>query len=216
MSDLKDYLSDLTRYGTWRVHALAGGVLASLTLAVYLGVVAPARRASERLDEERSAMASNAQEKGNLQASIDQHRARIAALERQLRSIVELKPATYLNRRRSELTDLFERVGLSLSDMKAGEHKDNGQFGAVSLSMSGAGSYGAVVSFLRTLHHEFRDVEVTGLEVTAPADREKGAAHFSLQMTWFTLPEKSGPSAPGGAVSADPAGGGGLQSGGKG
>jgi hypothetical protein len=57
--------------------------------------------------------------------------------------------------------------------------------------MSGEGTYPAVLTFVRSLHENFKDVEVRQLDIKSAVLARESLPTFSVDMVWYTLPENT-------------------------
>lgn len=170
---------------TWGVHVAGGTLVLALTGAGLLLGVRPVQQRSEEL----RAVAASINETDERARSSEQSAARLIALKDQLddelRRAVRLLPANRVNERLSEITTRAESHGLTVEQIVPGAPTVVGRFVAVSVRIGGACGYPDVTSFLGALHEEYRDLAVTGLQITGQPGQPDQKTTYTVDFVWY-------------------------------
>jgi Tfp pilus assembly protein PilO len=175
-----------------RVHALWCGVLLASTALVYFAGIAPLIKERSHLREEKQRLAAKREERKLIEQRGKATYAELHEVERKLESAVKLKPPQQINRRLESIIALVENSGLALTEHTPGQAVSGKQYGYVPIRMTGEGTYPAVLAFVRSLHENFKDVEVRQLDIKSAVLARDSLPTFSVDMVWYTLPENAG------------------------
>jgi len=115
-------------------------------------------------------------------ASLQTLQRRLGALQQQISdNPLHLQPASAINKRLGELTDLAAQLGLRMEDVQPGKISTTARFETVSIHLAGTGNYRTCVQFLHRLRTGFPDTSVTSLQLTGnPSDPAAAASSNSI------------------------------------
>lgn len=168
------------------VHAAGAGVGLALAGALYVGVIRPAHSARSNAIQQRSAVSELTGELTTVENDINNTRAQIDALQKQLSTAVQLQDPSRLNRYVTDVMRLATKSKLSVLEAPQGDYRPaHPDYGRIPIALEGTGQPADVLAFLDTLHEACRDIEVVGVELAASGD---GPSRYRVAMEWYTLP----------------------------
>jgi Tfp pilus assembly protein PilO len=116
-------------------------------------------------------------------------KARIAALEK-LRDQEAFQPAPLerTNVRLRQITSLAAARGLEVNGVEPGAPRQESQYQAVPLRLTGTGGFRGCLQFLRDLHDSLRDTPVVAFRFTATPEDAGSPVRFDLELCWYAAP----------------------------
>lgn len=175
----------------WRfmgIDAAGAGVLAAMTLGVYLLQIQPLLRAS-RVHAAQAVLLETQQRKlPDLKHSAQAFHTRLEATEKAIAATaLQLLPARRLNERLAQLAELATQNGLRIDEIEPGKTTVNAQYETIAIRLSGKGGYRQCTQFLAALHSQMPDTNATAIHLAA-GDRPELAGTFTFNLLWHTAP----------------------------
>ena len=190
---------DSTSQQLWVVHAVCGTVCLTLAGAGYWFGLGPMTR---ELDQRQGLTQT-------LELSQDDLQLRRGVLERLedkfLQSQqelevqpVDLQPASMVNRRLANLSQLAQEHDLVLTASSIGGEQRLAYYSYLPIELGGQGDFGNVVAFLGKLYEHYPDISVRTFDLNRGGDGpSRGArAGFSLGLSWFVQPPQTAQGTP--------------------
>jgi Tfp pilus assembly protein PilO len=173
-------------------HLDAAGVAACAVIAAgwYMGGVAPLRDAKQaRLTLETELADHTSQQKQLLETKRRQEEQLLSLRDKIEKAATRLEPAAVINSRIRQLTELAESFGLRLDEVRPGDIATLEHYTGVPIRIAGQGSYEQVARFLHGLHHTFKDIGVTGLDLRGEPEAPDKPPTFAVQLLWYASPQ---------------------------
>ena len=189
-------IARLESLSTRTIDAIALAILLVIGIATYAVGIHPAldRKAAAEFEAamlvaERAAAESAAAEV----AAALKLRDEIAARQR---TQIALEPASQINARIAELTNLASEQSISIRQLAPGNPKAEAgkPFTAVPIRVQGAGTFMDCIAFLQQLGERYRDISVPGigLTISQPAsEKEPARLDMALDLVWHAAPDDS-------------------------
>jgi Tfp pilus assembly protein PilO len=174
------------------VDACGAAALALLTLAVYLGGVAPLKAAAQQAQVQRALLAERREELDAAEKQCRELSDGLTRVDAELnRRATRLERGTQINVRVQHITELAEAAGLNVTSMTPGQEVPGKRFGRVPIKLTGTGDYPSFGAFVAALHAQYRDIQVVGFKLSGrPASPDSGLT-FESDLTWYTAPESA-------------------------
>ena len=169
----------------WRhVDAVALGVCAGMTLAVYVAGERPLMLKQQQRDAQQAVLIEASKHVAQMQVAARTQRSRLTEMREQLdASRIHLEPTTQLNHRLAQLNELATEAGLTVEQLQPQAMVTSADVQVIPIDMHGSGGYPASMTFLRLVHARFADMGVAGFDLTATGD-----GRFRMSLTWYTAP----------------------------
>jgi Tfp pilus assembly protein PilO len=179
------------RKNWWTIDA--GGIVVCilLSVALYYAGLQPLAAGYDRYLAQQSELEIKQQSATTSNASLQTLQRRLGSLQQQLTdNPLRLQPATAINKRLGELTDLAAQLGLRMEDVQPGKSNSGARFETVTIHLAGTGAYRTCVLFLHRLREKFPDTAVTSFHLSGNPNDTASIANFEFDLQWFTaLPE---------------------------
>ncbi|MGD9689793.1 MAG: hypothetical protein AB7K52_09090 [Phycisphaerales bacterium] len=178
-----------------RLDAPALGVACAIFAGAWYALIEPARRHGAHSATLRAELADVEAMAVSSEGSIRIRDEGTRALRAELADLgVRLQPATQLNHRVQELTELAGVRGIRVEQIRPGSPESDAVAVAIPIKLMGQSGYAQVQSFLSALRKRFPDVSVSGLKMqrgSAPLDQKPVAAMIEFDLAWHALPAGS-------------------------
>jgi Tfp pilus assembly protein PilO len=183
--------SNLHRRNRWTIDA--GGIVACilLSIALYYAGLQPLAAGYDRYLSQQAELELKQQTATTSNASLQTLQRRLGALQQQITDHpLHLQPASAVNKRLGELTELAAHLGLRMEDVQPGKTSATARFETVTIHLAGSGTYRTCVQFLHRLRTGFPDTSITSFQLTGNPSDSSGSASFQFDLKWFTaVPE---------------------------
>jgi len=173
---------------TWRIDAAGLVACGVLTFAAYLAGAEPLIDRRSQAMERVQQLCEERQKHQDLLASNRDLRTKLGNVQQTLaKADVPLQPARTVNQRIAALTALANEVGLEVQSINTSAAIPGTRFGQVPIRLNSTGGYRTSADFLHRLRETFKDMGVTGIDLSDnPADPK--AAIFNVQLVWYVQP----------------------------
>lgn len=165
-------------------------VLTAMALAFVFGLLGPLAERGQRAAAQAE---SGVRQQQRINGTIASIRALKAEIEQTKTAItaspLRILPQTALNARVAALVALSAECGLVVDELKPGAAVRGTRFVAVSVEMTGHGSYRDSARFLRLLHERFSDVGVCGFRLSGAPEQPGSACSVVFDLQWLALPQ---------------------------
>ena len=104
-------------------------------------------------------------------------------------TVLHLIPASRVNRRISEMTDLATDSKLRIDGIEPGQAAKGPLCDTVPLLLSGRGRFPDCVAFLHRINKNFPDISVESLELTGNPANLSSTVEFRIHLLWYASPE---------------------------
>lgn len=180
-----------------QINIAGTATIIALTVATYFIGIDPVLVILSNEKDAAASLADKQAEAKKLEAELSLARqqqtknlAEIAA------SPTKLQPASRINARMVQLTDVASTRGLKLDQLSPGAADSSGRFTTVPIHLSGTTSFAALVGFLSDLNEQFPHTAITGFRIAGtPSTGKEGAAAippvFSVDCVWYAAPTGS-------------------------
>jgi Tfp pilus assembly protein PilO len=180
--------------GLLKIDVVGVATCAVITLAGYLAGARPLLNSRDDRAQQQVALIDARQSVSTLAGSARSLRTQFTGSQLALAKIqIALQPASSLNQRIAELTNLAVDCQLEVQFVQPGSIVSGSRFAQIPIQVAGTGSSQACSAFLHRLRGKFPDISVRDFDLsTSPADASH-SMNFSYQLTWFVQPAADNP-----------------------
>jgi Tfp pilus assembly protein PilO len=175
----------------WKIYVAGAIACAAISAAAYFFGIRPAvARHDDHIAQQVEIQAAR-QKAANLVGTLNHSRAQLAAVNEALDNLtLRLEPVSTKNQRLKRLTQLAEKCGLTIDEMRPGNVTEGSDYQTVPILIAGSGTYPACARFLHTLRQTFPDTAVRSFETTNnSASPDSPAATFQFDLAWHAARE---------------------------
>lgn len=177
----------------WTMHAAGAGLCALLTVAAWFAGVKPSLERLRQVGQQEEQLATLRQQAGDLSARTKELEARRDQVARSLTdNAVRLQPATKINRRLDELTQLAVTCQLKVDEIQPGKTRPTSRHEVVPIRLRGNGSYVSCVNFLHSLRRQFPDTGASQIDLKGAPGAAPETSCFEFTLDWYTAPAVAG------------------------
>ncbi|HWA49612.1 MAG TPA: hypothetical protein VG742_15170 [Dongiaceae bacterium] len=174
----------------WRMDAVGLAIIAGLSASAYFGLVSPTLRRHEQLHAQAAELRGEQSRVRDLERTVRSTTDRFDATQRQLQANpFVLEPASRLNDRLAELTELAGTNNLQVDAVESGALTASQRFSTISIRISGRGSYPDCAAMLQQMRSTMPDVGLVTLQLGASGGTTDINASFMLELLWYTQPQ---------------------------
>jgi Tfp pilus assembly protein PilO len=165
-------------------------ILAGLSAAAYYGLVSPTLRRHEQAGAQALELRSEQTKARDLERSLRSITDRLDATQRQLQAAhFALEPASRLNDRLAELTELAGANQIQVDTIESGALTALERYSTIAIRISGRGSYRSCAAMLSQMRTTMRDVGVVTMQLGSSGGTTDINASFTLDLLWYTQPQ---------------------------
>ncbi len=169
----------------------AGGIAACLlaSLMGYMMLVHPLLQQRAVAAGMQHEMDTRQQKAGELESSVAAAKERLTAARQELAaSVVQLEPATHINKRIAGVTGFFSHCELHIDDVQTGRVSNGPQYDLVPITLLGRGGYRQCVQLLHGLCAKYPDMSVMRIELSGNPGQPADAGKFRFELFWYAAP----------------------------
>jgi Tfp pilus assembly protein PilO len=182
--------STLTLWKWWRVDAVGLGIIAALTLVIYVCGFRPLMSNHKEYEDKRAALAAQREHSARLESTLLALQKRLAIVSQSLTSSsLTLKPAANLNNQLTQISSLAAESGLAIDDVRTDQAVAEAHSDAFPVMLAGKGTYRACTVFLNRLRKTFPDTTILALDLAGNAGDTSGSGKFDFRLRWHAAPK---------------------------
>jgi len=173
----------------WPLHAAGALLCLALAAGAYFLGLRPL------IDRSRTAARQQAQvqalrgQSNEMKKRSTEIQARHLQVQKSLaETAIRLQPASRINRRLAELTQLAIQHQLKVDEIQPGKVRNLSRHEVMPIQIRGNGSYVACVHFLHAMRTSFPDTGTSLIDLKGAPDRPAAASTFEFQLDWYTAP----------------------------
>jgi Tfp pilus assembly protein PilO len=168
------------------------GALAVLTAAMYLGGVAPAKKARAAAELERLELEQRLTELGEVESQVRDAKVMLSKVQAEMAlKETRLERGVHVNTRVQRITALGVVAGLTFSAVTPGQEIAGKRFNRVPIRLSGSGTYPTFANFAADLHAQYRDVQIVGFRLTGRPTEPEVPVAFDADLAWYTAADNA-------------------------
>ena len=173
----------------WRIDASACLACAIVTVTLYLVMVSPLAKRNAAYAQQQQQLADQQRETNAKTTKLTMLRAQLDQVNKELADTpLQLQPASIINRRLADITELARRCNLVIDQIQPGRAQKANRYDIVPINLTGKGTFVSVARFFDELQQRFADSGIHDFELSAQSNTITSTANFSFKLAWYTAP----------------------------
>lgn len=160
-----------------------------ILLAAWFAAIAPLMREGSAVRARHRQLASQRQRAAAAAANVrhlKQQLAQVHALQPQ--DVLQPAQMGRTTSRLKQITSMAAARGLEIKGVEPGASRQEADYQAMPLRLTGTGNYRGCVAFLHDLRTTLHDTTVTGLRLSGAPEAPGAAVSFDFDLCWYAAP----------------------------
>jgi hypothetical protein len=174
----------------WRIDVMAIALFITLSISAFVAQFLPLLRARQTYTALAADLSAKQQKLTELKETLRLTHARRIVFQANLTdSNFILEPASHLNQRILELTELAAEQGLILDGIEPRRGVISARYETIPIRLTGRGDYRSCTQYLKSLHTRLQDSGIVRIELSSsPGVHNAAIAGFAFELVWYTTP----------------------------